>query len=464
MAKDFGTMLTNELTERFAALQPSDVPTAALKSAKYALLDGIGVMMAASGLSSDVDVFSRLATGMGPGPCRILGTQHNVTPLMAALANGAMMHALDYEDSFDPAPGHPNASLVPALLALSQSRAPVSGPRFLTAMVAGCELACRMAMALEQRMEVGGWYPPPILAGHGATLGAAHLLGLSSQQMADALSLALCQMTMPGEIKYSERTVIRAIREAFPAQTAVQSVLLAEQGLAGFEQPLEGRAGFYALYADGRFSPDVLLAPLEGHFHIEELTFKAWPSCRGTHPFIEMALALQAQHGFAPDDIRGIRVGVGPMQRMLVEPIDRKRAPAVAIDAKFSVPFCVATALIDGGVGLDSFGADSLRNAAVLKLAAKVDFEEPEGAAQWRGDAGTIAITLADGRDLSATLPRARGTPESPLSEQELLDKFFDCTARAAVPLSAQQAQQLADRILALESCDDVGALIAFAD
>lgn len=451
--------VTSGITQLFAAFGPDDLTPAASVAARHVLLDAVGVMLGASGMVEEVRPFVALAQAMGDGPCRILGTGRGVGAGMAALANGAMAHALDYEDAFDPAPGHPNASLIPALIALAQLRGGIGGPRFLTALVAGCELSCRMALALRQPMEVGGWYPPPILAGHGAALGAAHLLGLGPQGLADALSLALCQVTMPGEIKYSQRTVIRAVREAFPAQAAVQAALLAQQGLAGFEQPLEGRAGFYALYAGGQFAPEVLLAPLQGTMLIEQLTFKPWPSCRGTHPFIELALALRAEHGCVSDEVTAITVGVGPMQRMLVEPLARKRAPQVTIDAKFSVPFCTAAALVTGAIGLDSFAPAQLRDPAILALANKVDFIEPADAASWRGDAGTLAITLADGRVLTGALDRARGTPDNPLGEGALVDKFVDCAGRAAQPLSTQVARDLAGRILALEDCADVGAI-----
>lgn len=453
--------VTSEVCQLFAAFGPDDLTVEASTAARHVLLDAVGVMLGASGMAGEVQPFVALARATGDGPCRILGTSHRATSGMAALANGAMAHALDYEDAFDPAPGHPNASLVPALIALAQLRGKMGGRRFLAALVAGCEMSCRMALALRQPMEVGGWYPPPIVAGHGAALGAAHLLGLGPQAMADALSLTLCQVTMPGEIKYSQRTVIRAVREAFPAQAAVQAALLAEQGLAGFEQPLEGRAGFYALYAGGQFAPDVLLAPLAGSLLIEQLTFKPWPSCRGTHPFIQLALALRAEHDIVPDDIIGILVGVGPMQRMLVEPLARKRAPQVTIDAKFSVPFCTAAALVTGAIGLDSFSPQQLRDPAILALATKVDVIAPADAAGWRGDAGTLAITLADGRVLSGKLDRARGTPENPLGEGALVDKFVDCAGRAAVPLSVQAARDLAARILALEDCTDVGAIFS---
>lgn len=451
--------ITTRMTALYAGLDRSGLPEATRHAAKRVLLDATGVMLAASGMAPEVDGFISLARAMGQGPSRILGTGHMVSPTMAALANGAMAHALDYEDAFDLAPGHPNASLVPALLALAQSRRPVDGPRFIAALVAGCDVACRMGLALRQAMEVGGWYPPPILAGHGAALGAAHLLGLDRVRLADALSLALCQVTMPGEIKYSQRTVIRAIREAFPAQAAVQAALLAEHGVAGFEQALDGKAGFYALYADGEFDPDVLLTPLGGRFWIEQLTFKPWPSCRGTHPFIEMALALKAENRFKAEQVEAITVGIGPMQTMLVEPPERKREPAVAIDAKFSVPFCTASALVNDGVSLDSFGTKQLRDPAVLALAAKVHYQQPPGAEHWRGDAGTLAIDLKDGRRVHASLDRARGTPDHALSDAQLIDKFADCAVRAARPLTDGEGRDLAAKILALEECDDVGEL-----
>jgi 2-methylcitrate dehydratase PrpD len=451
--------ITGRLTELLAGVGYDTLSPAARHAAKRVLLDATGVMLGASGMARETAAFLSLATSMGEGPCVVLGTGASANPAMAALANGAMAHALDYEDAFDLAPGHPNASLVPALLALAQWQSGIDGRSFIAALVTGCELSCRMGLALRRKMETGGWYPPPILAGYGAALGAAHLLRLTPRQMADALSLTLCQVTMPGEIKHSARTVIRAVREAFPAQAAVQSALLAQQGLAGFEEPLEGADGFYALYAGGQFDPEILLAPLGGAMWIEHLTFKPWPSCRGTHPFIQMARELRESHGFGPTDIAAVRVGIGPMQRMLVEPLERKRAPALAIDAKFSIPFCVASVLAGRAIDLDAFSDERLRDPQVLALAGKVHIEQPAGADQWRGDAGTLAVELADGRKLGASLAQARGAPANPLSDSELTAKFVDCAARAARPLDAVRAQAIACEILSLEKCRDVGRL-----
>ena len=451
--------LSDRICGKLAGLDFADLPASTVAAAKRVLLDATGVMLGASGSAPEVAPFVALARAGGSGPCAILGTGQHAAAPAAALANGAMAHALDYEDAFDRVPGHPNASLVPALIALAQAHGRVDGKRFLAALAVGCDLACRMALALRRPMEAGNWYPPPMLGGFGAAMGAAKLLGLGAQGMRDALSLMLCQTVMPGEIKYSQGTVIRAVRESFPAQAAVTSALLAQAGVAGFESPLEGRAGFYALYARGEYDAADLLEGLGSRFWIEELTFKAWPSCRGTHAFIELALALREQIG-SPDAIAAVTVRIDEVQRMLAEPLARKQAPQTLIDAKFSVPFCTALALVRGRVDLDSFTHEALGDPTVLATAAKVSAEMAPPGNGWQvGSGGALAIALRDGSVLEAETADALGCPERPLSEAKLVEKFADCASRAALPMDGEAARRLAERILALEECADVGAL-----
>jgi len=450
--------LSEDLCTRIAALKPEGIPASTLRSAARVLLDATGVMLGASRMA-EVQPFVALARSAGSGPSMVLGTGESAAPGAAALANGAMAHALDYEDAFDLKPGHPNASLVPAVLALAQSEGGVSGRRLLAALAIGCEVSCRVSLALRQDMELGGWYPPPMYAGLGATVGAAWLLGLSAVQVQDALSLALCQITMPGEIKHSQRTVIRAVREAFPAQAAVTSALLAREGVAGFEAPLEGKDGFYALYADGKFDPADLVDGWGERWWIERLTFKPWPSCRGTHPFIEMALDLRHSHAIDPAEIAAVEVSVDAVQQMLVEPLSRKQAPQTLIDAKFSIPFCVGLALAKGRVDLDSFTDATLADPLVLALSAKVSAMQAHGQNWQRGSGGAIRLRLADGREFASEVDNARGCPARPLNEAELVAKFVDCAGRAKVP--PRDPAALAVRILAIAECEDAGAVFA---
>ena len=460
MTEETRHSLSAQVANHVAHCRFESLPHATIAAAKRAILDGVGVMLAASGVSADIAPFVELARSLGGAPqATIIGFKERVSSPMAALANGAMAHALDFEDAFDPAPCHPNASLLPALLSAAESRPPVSGREFIVAVATGCDLVCRMALSLRQPLELGGWYPPPILGAFGATAAVSRALRLNPVQITDAFSLLLCQNTCPGEIKHSPETVIRAIREAFPAQAALLSALLAERGVRGFAHPLEGQNGFFALYASGRYEPSDITDGLGERFWIEHLSYKKWPCCRGTHAFIEAAQTLRREHGFAAGDIADLRIFGGELQRMLCEPGAQKCRPQTVIDAKFSLPFTLAVALRDVEVTLASFTPQRLTDPLLLSLAAKACFEFRQEVSQ--PAAGEICITLKDGRVLRQSILHALGDPTRPLSDASLHAKFVDCSMHAKLPLSRQVAEALAERFMNLERETDVGTLLS---
>lgn len=453
--------LSGRIARHVADFRAEDLPESALHAARRALLDGLGVMLAASGESADVRPFVAHALASGEGRARILGHAECVPAEAAAFANGAMAHALDFEDAFDAAPSHPNAALLPAVLAIADTRGPVSGRELLAAIAIGCDLACRLGLSLRREMEAGGWYPPPILGAFGAVAAAARLYRLNAEQVRDAFSLMLCQAVMPGEIKYSRDTVIRAIREAFPAQAAVRSAALAALGVRGFEHPFEGKAGFFRLYAEGQYDPATILDGLGERFLIEQLTFKRWPACRGTHAYIEAIQALKTEHGIAPGDVESIVAVGGEVQRMLIEPLGRKQAPATAIDAKFSIPFTIAAALVEDEVTLDSFTPAALADPLRLGVAARVRFEQRDDWGRAHAASGGLKLTCRDGRAFERWVEVAAGHPSRPLSDAQLTAKFLNCAARAYLPLDAPAATQLAEAIRQLDASRDVSATLS---
>jgi 2-methylcitrate dehydratase PrpD len=439
----------------------SSLPPATVEATTHSLLDGLGVMLAASGMCEEVQPFVALARTMsGTGSASVLGHWDRLSAPAAAFANGAMAHALDYEDAFDAAPAHPNASLIPAALAVAQAVAPVSGERFLTAMAVGCDLACRLALSAGSGLEEGGWYPPPIFGAFGAVAAAAHLLRLEPREVTDAISLLLCQLGCPGEIKYADGSPVRAIREAFPAQAAVIAALLAKQGIQGFPEPLEGRGGFFRSFANGRYEAAPLLDALGTRYHGERLSFKRWPCCRGTHAYIHAAQELRRQHGFEWRDIASIRLTTGVVQRMLSEPVERKRAPVGAIDAKFSLQFTVASALIQPEVTLESFLPRALTDPDTLALAARVVCEPRSDWGPEHAAAGAVTIELRNSARLEYEVARAPGHPDCPLDLAALRAKFIDCATRSARPLSQKQAEELCARVLTLAGEADVGSAL----
>jgi 2-methylcitrate dehydratase PrpD len=434
------------------------LPRTAVESTKRCLLDALGVSMAATTLGEGVQAFADLARAQGGSPTStVLGGGFKTSSIQAAMVNGALAHALDFEDAHDHALVHPNAANVPAALAIAESLGTVNGKQLITALAIGCDVVCRMGLALRVPLDDFGWYPPPILGAFGATATAAHLLGLNERQVLDAFSLTLCQATCSAEIKYNPQSVIRAVRDSFAAKTGVLSAELAQRGVSGFNEPLEGKAGFFALFARGQYEPDELLRELGARFEIDNISFKPWPTCRGTHVFIEMALQLVREHGLKVIDIDTIVATGSRINRMLAEPIESKRAPSTAIDAKFSIPFAVATALTKGNVALADFSPIALTDSATLQLARRVSYaidltDDGSAGAMTRG---TLTIRTRDGREFAQQLKSPLGNPERPLDDTALMNKFIACASLYRTPLTESKARQLADTILQLDSLDN---------
>ncbi|CAN5881030.1 MmgE/PrpD family protein [soil metagenome] len=450
-------MLTRAVASHLAGLRFEDLPSAAVIAAKRSLLDAVAVTLAASGIGEGCGPFIDLAREAGGrAEATVLGAGFKAPLAAAVLANGAMAHALDFEDSLDGAPVHPNAASTPVALALAEALPGVTGRDLITALAVGCDLTCRLGLALTVNPDDYGFYPPPILSAFGAVATAGKLLKLDERGLLDAFALVLSQAVASAEFKGERASVIRAIRDAFPAQAALQSALLASKGVRGFDTALEGKAGLFALYARGAYDPNVITDRLGSRFYGTELSLKPWPSCRGTHAFIEAALTLSARYGLTSADIEALIATGGPVQVMLVEPAAQKRAPATAIDAKFSIPFTVAAALVKGAITLETF--DDLTDPEVLALARKVSFVRVPGADMRTAASGALEIRTTDGRLFAMAVSEPLGAPSNPMTEPALVAKFVACAGYAASPVADPTA--LAARLLAVDEEADLKGLI----
>ncbi len=424
---------------------------------RYALLDGLGVSIAASTLGEGVAAFVEWSREQQtPGSCSVLGFDFKTSASLAAFANGAMAHALDFEDAHDQALVHPNAAVIPAVLAVAQqlqNTCAISGQELLTAIAVGCDIVCRFGFSVAAKMDAHHWYPPPILNAFGAVAAVGKLLNLNAQQLIDAWSLALSQATCTAEIKHNSQSHIRAVRDAFPAQTAVVAAQLAQKGVRGFNKPFEGQDGFFAAFARSSHDSTPLYEHLGERFAIAELSFKPWPSCRGTHVPIELLLSLREQYQLQAADVEKIRVYSNALNRMLAEPAVTKRQPLTAIDAKFSLPYCLASALVDGEITLDSFTAQALRRADVLALAHKVDYEVDEQ--KTSPLMARLELELKDGRRLVLEASDALGCPARPLSDAQLVNKFHACLTHSQKDYGA-----LADLVLRVNEGDYCAQLL----
>jgi 2-methylcitrate dehydratase PrpD len=458
--------MTDSISKALAAFvagtRYEDIPQHTREMTKRCLLDGLGVSLAATGLAPVCRPFIEYAVEQGGRPeSTVFAAGARVPAAMAAFANGALAHALDFEDAHDGALLHPNAPTIPATLAICEAFAPIDGKELIAALAIGCDVACRIGLALRVPLDEYGWYPPPIIAAFGTTAAVGRLLKLSESQLIDAFSLTLCQATCSAELKFSPHSDIRAVRDAFPAQVGVTSALLARRGVRGFDRPFEGRAGFFALYARGAYEPEVVIQSLGERFEIDDIGFKPWPSCRGTHVYIEAAAQLVREHRVDLNDIASVRLVGSRLNLMLAEPVAQKRRPATAIDAKFSLPFTVATAMRRGAVTLDDFTEGSLRDAAVLDLASRVQFAADPSRAPSGPDVlrGSVELELSGGKRVKLEIDEPSGSPRRPASDAALIAKFRDCCQRARSQPSAVTIDAWVERIMTLGSCPDAGTI-----
>jgi 2-methylcitrate dehydratase PrpD len=450
--------LSSILARHVAQMRYETLPPATVTATKRSLLDALGVTLAASSLVPECMPFVKYAReSRGKPESSIIGFPGKVPAAMAAFANGSMAHALDFEDAYDRAPVHPNAPAVPAALAAAQARGKARGKELITALATGCDLVCRLTLGLTENPDEFGWYYPPIWSAFGAATAAAKLLDLNEAQIIDAFSLVLGPAACSGELKRSPDSHMRAVRDAFAAQAGVVAAILAQKGVRGFDRPLEGEAGLFNLYARGCYRPDRILESLGHKFEGENISFKAWPSCRGTHAFIESALILKRKFGIEAENIQDIHVVGGPIHRMLFEPETQRRQPKTAIDAKFSIPFTVATALIHDAVTLGHFSPLDLRNEAVLSLGRRVSYEIiPEPSGEQEAVGGRLEIRMADGRAHSNSVIHPYGHPENPLDEASFIAKFFDCAAYASNQIQKIKLDRIVEAVQNLEAVQDV--------
>jgi 2-methylcitrate dehydratase PrpD len=435
------------------------IPGAAIKAAKRSFLDALGVTLAAGTLGEGCRAFVDLAVAEGgKEESTIVGFGARAPAPLAAFANGSMAHALDFEDVHDSAPVHPNAATVPAALAVAESIGGVSGRRFLAATALGCDLTCRLGLALQENPLESGWYIPPILGAFGATAAACKLLDLGADQIVDAFSLTLCQATCSAELTVSPRSVVRSVRDAFSAKSGVLSALLAQRGVTGFEHPIEGEAGLFSLYSRGNYDPLALTDGLGQSFEGANVSFKPWPSCRGTHAYVDAVLQILETDGLRASEVEGIRLIVSPLNRMLCEPLESKQRPATAIDAKFSLPFVVATVLVHGRVKLDDFAPAALADQEVLEMARRVAYEVDSGLTPEKAVRGFVQIDTKNGT-LSRGVDLPYGHPQHPLSQEALVSKFMDCARHSARGISQRSLEEVVEMIANLEQVEDIGQI-----
>jgi 2-methylcitrate dehydratase PrpD len=371
-----------------------------------------------------------------------------------ALANGTAAHALDYDDVQQSLSGHPSAPILAATLALGE-RERVSGAAFLTAFVVGVEIEAKLGRAVNPRHYETGWHATATLGVLGAAAASAKLLGLSAEGMARAMAIAA---SMASGIKANFGTDGKPMHVGHAARCGVEAALLAQVGFTGNPRALEHQDGFGSTFGGGS-SPawDLATAGLGAPHEVVDpgVGVKRFPCCASTHQALDATLALAEEHAIAAAAVESVECAVhylAPHQLIY----DRAET---GLQGKFSMPYCVSAALLDGTVGFAQFADERVRRADVQALMPKVRMViHPD---QTTRDClptrfSEVTIALRDGRRLVRRVTLAKGQPRNPLTDAELTAKFRDCAARV---LPADRVEALLSAVQTLETSREVSAI-----
>ena len=384
-----------------------------------------------------------LADDLDRGPARLVGPgqPRAATVRAAALFNATAAHAAELDDSFRDAMVHPGAATIAAALAAAQAKQ-ARGEQFLRAVVLGYEVATRIGVVMG-RTHYRHWHSTGTVGTFGAAAAAASALGLDESAFVNALALAA---TFAAGLQQAFRleSMAKPLHAGRAAEAGVLAAQLAAGGMRSSLDVLEGESGLGQAMSDG---PDwsTLGQTLGRDFHITRLTFKNHVGCGHTFAAIDGALALQQQHGFTHDEIEQLHLGVYQPTLDIAPHVD----PVNADQAKFSLHYMVATALVHGSARLAAFEPQRLNDAATRALMKRTTAAlDPEVDAAFPGRRGArVQVMLRDGRRLAHLQTDRKGDPELPLSDADLEGKLMEL---AAPVLGDAEARALLERIWAL--------------
>jgi len=423
-----GATPEEQLAEFVAGLDYADLPEAAVDTVERAYLDTIGVALA--GAVADA---GERAAAVGGG----------ASPAADALAYGTAAHALDYDDLAWAMDGHPSIVLVPPVLALADETG-ADGADAVAAYAAGFEVACAVAGPVSPGHYERGWHATATFGAFGATAAAAHLLGLD----ADATRRALClAASTPAGTKRNFGSMTKPVHAGLASRSGVTAALLAREGVTADPTAISGDGGFWALYR-GAEEPDRDAFSVGDGLELvgSGVDAKAYPCCYFTHSSIAAVEELR-EAGVAPGDVERVRVVASPGARDALQHAD----PETGLEAKFSMEYCVASALVRDRVGLDAFEDGAVDDPAVDRMRERVDFGVDEGLAY---DSHEAVVTVETGDAVrEARRETPPGTHDDPLSAAALREKFLACATRA---VDRERAAEAHDRLAALRDAESL--------
>jgi 2-methylcitrate dehydratase PrpD len=435
----------------------SDLSADAAEAAKKSILDTLGVSLAATGLEPVVaPVLDLVRENAGRPEASVLASDTRVPASLAAFANGALAHSLDYDD-LTLWGHHAASSIVPVVFAVAERRGGVSGQELVVAVAVGQDIFARLRRHVEWRKD---WNISPVMGVFAASAAASRVLGLTREQTAHAMGIASMRSSGTMEVVRGVSD-LRGIYAGFSAEGAVTATLLAEKGVTGLGALFEGEFGIFRTYFDGKYDRAKILENLGLDYTGSATLYKRWPSVSTSHSHIHATIQLLTQYDISVEDVEQIRVHVGDWHNVMCQPLDARRAPETVLDARFSLPFLVAIAAVRREIRVADLTEKALTDDEVLAVAQRV-IPVPDDSLDWKLEIppGRVEIVTRDGQRLEMTGSEVPGTAQNPMTWEDLGRKFDDCASAAAVHLSSDQVDRAKQLARQLEAQDDATDLL----
>lgn len=456
-----GEELTS-LWARFGAELTYDaLPEPVRDTVRAVALDAMGVALAANTLGVGIPQLLAWARGAGGAPqASLIGLPDRLPAAAAAMVNGGMAHALNFDDTTAVGSGHLGPVTLPTAFAAAELRGGLSGEEFIAALAAGMELMSRIGAALAG---AGGAFteakpqPTQMPGCFAAAMSAARALRLSAAETHSALGLAFMQAS-GGRQPVLEGRPAKAVYAAFSCHGGMLSALLAREGLQGDCDAFEGAAGFFPTYYGGAFDRAVMSRGLGEEWLLLNVGLKPWPTTGVAHVFIEAAAKMHADYAPAPSAVARVVVRGEPHIRTFCEPQEVRRNPQSPVEAEDSIIFAVARALVTGGVTLADLQPTprGLFREDARRVAGLVEYEVDESL----GKSGVVEVALKSGETLVERVDAPLGHRDNPLSAAERRRKFRDCAVHAAASLDDDAISEIIDAAERLDALPDAAALL----
>lgn len=451
--------ITRQLAEFAASLSIETIPDPVVERARILITDTTGIAIRARHDAESTASVVAAAQMLGSnGSCTVFGDSQRYGAHGAALINGTLAHSLDFDDTHAAASLHSTAPILPAALAAAEL-SNASGAELVAAVVAGYEVQIRLALALIPQAHYDrGFHPTATTGTFGAAVAAARVMGLDADQIENAFGAAGSQAA--GSMQFlANGSWNKRFHVGHASASGLMAATLAANGYAGSSAAIEGDRGFLQAYSPNP-DPALAAADLGSVWQTLNLAVKPYPTCRYSHAAMDALVEMRAANDIDYRDIDSVEVGLSETGwKIIGDPEPDKRNPTSIVDGQFSMPFCAAVVLRQGGLGWDDYDTH-LSDAETKVLCSKVStVVEPRAQSEFpRNMSASVRVNTRHGQ-LESFVKIPKGEPDNFVTDVEIKTKFLGLVGNY---LSESNANKLLVSLLTLDSVRDLEDVTQF--